>query len=315
MQQSNPLQPGFGPYEPPVLMNLGSYAWPAWLTEATGGRLEFEMLEPGSVFPGEEALKAIGSGAVNCAKSQGGYWAGTMPEMNVTGGMPGSWQSVAEQIVAWDTYGIYDKVAPLYDDYNVVFLPIPGMEFMNIFSTFSMPNPDSIKGKKIRTWGQWGKYIDLIGGSSVSMPKADVYMGLKLGTVDGAWTGCQSLETLKLSEVVTDFVINPNPCVDCILINRDSFEALPEDIQDLIMRESQYHFAAYGMMVYEQGAYVVANASKDYGLRLWSWSDEDIVKIRQQCVEEIWPEFAAKSPLCAELVEIIKTQMKDHGRL
>jgi len=296
-------------------MNVASYGFRDWIEEATDGRLQIEIVEPESIFPGTEALTAVGSGAVDCFKGSPGQWAGTMPEMNVAGGMPGTSASVGQQYVAWYDYGIVDLVQPLYDEYNLVWFPITGAENMNTFSTFDMPNPDAMKGHKVRTWGPWGKYIELTGATSVSMPYSDVYMAVKLGTVEGAWTGAQSLETIKLKEVVTDFVTNPQPCLDCFIVNKDSFNALPEDIQGLIMSDAPYFFAQSCLRAYEHQQWVVAHAAEDYGLELWTWSEEDIKGITERCVEEIWPEFAAETPLCAQIMDIIKQQMIDHGRL
>jgi len=80
--------------------------------EASEGRLQIEILEPDAAFPGTEGLEAIGTGVIQCAMSQPGWYAEKIPEMYVAGGMPGSWMSVGEFHDAWYNYGIYDKVAP-----------------------------------------------------------------------------------------------------------------------------------------------------------------------------------------------------------
>jgi hypothetical protein len=83
----------------------------------------------------------------------------------------------------------------------------------------------------------------------------------------------------------------------------------------MMEREQPQRFTVGGLMLLEQQGYAMGKAVEEYGLTLWTWSDADISKLREGCVEEIWPEFAAKSPLSAELVEIVKTQLKDHGKL
>jgi len=308
-------QPPFGPYKPYVLMDLTSYGLEDWLEESTNGRIQIELLEPESVFPPTEGPTAVGAGAVDLFKGCAMHWAGLIPEMNVVGGMPGGHASIDEQHVYWYDYGVYEKIAPLYADYNVKFYPITAMENMNVMATFPLPHPDSVKGHKLRGPGPWGKYLALMGASPVSMPFSEMYMAIKLGTIDGALTGVHAFETAKLKEVITDFVTNPNPCLDCVLINEDSFNALPEDIQRLIDQQLPNFLLAKAIESMEQQAYMVAHAAADYGVGLWTWTPEEIKELRKGCIEEIWPEFAEGTPLCAELIEIMKVQMKDHGRL
>jgi len=272
-------------------------------------------LEPESAFPGSEALTAVGSGVVDLAMCQPGWWAGTMPEMYVAGGLPMSWMSVGEFYDGWYNYGVLEKVLPLYDEYNLKFYPALGMEYMNIFSSFDMPNSASVKGRKIRSWGQWGEFLALMGASPVAIPMGDCYMALKLGTVEGAWMGSQSLITLKISEVATDFVMNPHGCINCLLINNDSFNKLPEELQQLIERETPYRFTVGGLELLQQQGYIIGQTAAETGLQLWTWSEEDMAELRRGSIEKIWPAFAEKSALSAELVGIIKQQLKDHGKL
>ena len=318
MQVTIKATPSFGPYTSiPEAYHAGvwSHSWVRWVEEATEGRLQIELLEPDAAFPGKEALEAVGTRVVEACMSQPGHYAEKIPEMYVAGGMPGSWMSVGEFYDAWYNYGIYDKVAPLHEKLNIKFFPSLGMEYMNIMSNFPMPDVDSVKGHKIRFWGGWGKYGELMGATAIDLPYGECYMAMKLGTIEGVWTGAQSLDVIKLKEVVTDFVTNPNGCINSLIINMDAWNELPEDIQAMIVRETPYHFTVGGLMLLEQQGYAIGKAVEEYGLTLWTWSDKDIAMLRQGCIEEIWPEFAAKTPLSAELVDIIKTQLKEHGKL
>jgi TRAP-type C4-dicarboxylate transport system substrate-binding protein len=293
---------------------LWSHGWADWIEEVTDGRLQIEMLEPDSAFPSSEALVTVGAGVVDAAFTQPGYWAGTMPEMYVVGGLPQSWDSIEEEYVGWYTYGIIDKIQPLYEKHNLMFFPLLAMLPMDIMGNFDIPNPESVKGRKIRTWGQWGEYYEMLGASTLTTPMADVYMGLKLGTVEAAFTGSSSLEFSKLKEVVTDFLDHPNPSVNALIINLDSLKALPEDIQEIIVERSEDQFLKASMLFTEQHFAVTQEAVKNYGLETWYWTDEEWATIRKDCIEKLWPPYAEKSPLCAELVEIVKRQLSDIGK-
>jgi len=315
MEPVEPRGDCFGPYEPHCLSNLHVWGFKDWIEAVSGGRIEVEILEPNAVFPIEEALTAVGGGAVDVARSPSGYWSGTMPEMDVAGGMPGTPSDPGQQFALFYDYGVNDMCTPLYEPYNVLWFPFPGAEHMNIMGTFEMPDIASLKGHKIRTWGPWGDYIDALGGSPLTLPYGDCYMAMKLGTIEGMWTGAQSLESIKMKEVVSDFIINTNPCSDCLLINKDSFAALPQDLQDLISYDLKYWQLYASTEFFQHQEWIVGHAVEEMGIKLWTWSDEEMVKVKQIAMDEIWSKYAAKSPISAEIVEIIVQQLKDHGRL
>jgi hypothetical protein len=47
----------------------------------------------------------------------------------------------------------------------------------------------------------------------------------------------------------------------------------------------------------------------------YAWSSGDIRKLTEEAVNTIYPKVAKMSPRCAKLVESIKKQMKDYGRI
>jgi TRAP-type C4-dicarboxylate transport system substrate-binding protein len=311
--------PAFGPYAAanPEAYHAGvwSYSWMRWIEEATHGRLQIEMLDPDAAFPGQEGLEAVGSGVVDAAWSQPGWYAEKIPEMYVAGGMPMSWSSVGEFYDGWYNYGIYDIVEPLHRDYNIKFFPALGMEHMNIFSDFPMPDVASVKDKKIRFWGQWLEFGKVLGANSVSLPYADCYMAMELGTIEGIFTGAQSLETIKLNEVSSNFIMNPHGCINSLIINLDAWNELPDDIKFIMEVEQPQHFTVGGLMLQEQQAYAMGKAVDGYGFTLWTWSDAEMAELREKCVDVIWPNFAAKSPISAQLVAMVEQQLRDHGKL
>jgi len=304
-----------GPFKGYMYQAAYTHTFRDWIKQASGGRLEIEIVEPDSVFPGNTALEAVGAGFVDMSHSSPGNWSGKMPEMNIIGGLPGGWDTLDGIDTAIYTYGLYEKTRSLYTPFNLTYLPCPQLEIMNVIGNFAMPGPQSMAGQKVRTFGQWADYIQLMGGVPVSLPYADVYTGLKLGTVDGAWTGAQGLITMSFGEVVTDMVVNPNAMTSVFLINNDSLNALPNDIRDLILNQSRYLLAYGAVQLYSHQLYTVAQASADFGIKTWAWNAEDMKWVREQSIATIWPKFAAANPLCGELVDLVEQQFRDFGLL
>jgi TRAP-type C4-dicarboxylate transport system substrate-binding protein len=125
-----------------------------------------------------------------------------------------------------------------YAKRNLYWIPQEFDAIVGIGTTFPAPNPEALKGKKIRTTGLWGEYINVLAATPVSIPWGDVYMAAKLGTVDGWCGGVASLEELKLKEVAKGYVVSPNITLSpgAFLINKRSYDALPKDIQDIILK-------------------------------------------------------------------------------
>lgn len=310
---TNPLDP-MGPYKYPFGM-VWTFGWSDWLREVSNGRLDIEVIGPGVAFPSEEGLTAIGSGVAEVAYSGPGWWTEKWPVWYVGSGLPGSWSNAPQVYDVFYNYGLVDIMTAEAEERNLLVLPLPHTPHLNIMSTFPMPDSSSIKGKKIRIYGPWGPYIEMFGGKPTRMAYGDLYMGMKLGTIDGLMTTSMGLEAMKLKEVVTDFITNVNPSIDVFLINLDAFKALPEDIQETILRESPYHLLEGGCMIPLHEDYLLRGIVEETGLRLWTWSDEEMTKVRKDCIEKIWPEFREKGPEVSEAIDIVLKQLEDHGKL
>lgn len=317
MSSWNPVNPTFGHFYPYTLVNWIGLGWSDWIKDATDGRLEIEYLAPGSVYPPNEALINIEKGTIECDFTSSGYAGGIMPETYIAGNMPFSWTSAALGYDAYYQLGLYEIMQEAYGEHNIVHIPTLEEFPLNMATMFECRSPQDIVGKKIRIYGAQAKYIEAIGGLPVAMPYADVYMGLKLGTVEGATLGSHALEDISLKEVVKGYVIEPtsiNPC-DAILMNTDAFNALPEDIQVLILRDSRYYFAAASFMTDLTMRWLCADAERNFGVELYSWSAEDTKWVREVCREKVWPELASANERCRLMVDIIENQLIEYGLL
>ena len=310
--------PAYGPFS---AAQAGVHAitreWTEWLKRSTGGRLVIDWAEPGAIFTPFEADKAIGKGVIQIAVSFGNYYTGRIPEADVETGLVFAWPTAAAEYDCLYNYGLYAELKKVYAERNINWYPMPTDAIVAIGTTFPAPNPEAIKGKKIRAVGLWGDYIAMLGGSPVPVPWGEIYMGLKLGTIEG-WTGGSAmLEELKLKEVAKGIVYSPrmaNAPVN-ILINMDAFKALPKDIQELMENDFRYVTYASSHKWQQQCTWVIADAKEKYGVIPYSWSPEDVNKVTQKTVDTLYPKVAAKSARCAKLVDIVKKQMRDYSRI
>ncbi len=308
----------YGPY-PAGLAGCASMAldWKKWIEEASHGRLIVDLAEPGAIFPAFEGVDAVKNRVVDIAFSYPGFFGGKIPEAFVEEGLPFAWQSNAEGEEGLFRYGIHDLIKEAYAEQGIYWMPYQTGAIVGIGTMFPAPNPESVRGKKIRAVGLWGDYVAMLGGSPVNAPWGDMYMGLKLGTFDGWMAGSGALEDQKLKEVTKGFVRHPmvNRAPNSVLINMESYKALPKDLQELIDRDSKHVLYRTSVNWERQCEWVLIDSAKKYGLQVYDWSAEDTARVTKMAVEQIWSKVAEKSPRTAKLVELVKKQMRDYGKL
>lgn len=313
-----PSKTGFGPF---AVGQAGVGAqfvmWSNWLKEASGGRLVIEWAEPNSIFPVQDADLAIGKNVVQVATGYGGYYRGRIPETDIETGGVFLWENEAQVFECLHKYGLYHALQKVYEKHNIKWLPNHCNAIVGIATTFPAPNPEALKGKKIRALGMWADYVRSLGGTPVSLPWGEMYMALKLGTIDGAMGGAGILEELKLKEVVKSFVASPiiSTALSSIMINLDAFNALPKDLQQLLQRDTPYVTYALSSNWYNQCTWCLKNAQTDYGVNIERWSPDDVKKLTDLVASKIYPKIAARSKGNAKLLKIVLKQMKDYGRI
>jgi TRAP-type C4-dicarboxylate transport system substrate-binding protein len=288
-----------------------------WFERETKGNLKMEVAVPGAIVPVGEMFKAVTKGVIDVAGPYyGGFHTGLMPETDIEIGLPFAWERPEE---AWDAYynrGLIDEFKKIYAEHNIYFLPFIVNTAYSFGTTFDCPGLDALKGKKIRALGIYGELVKAFGATPVVLPGTEMYMGLKLGTIDGAIFGLENIESYKLKEVWKNYVYSPNPNVVVVsfLINLDSWNKLPAETRRLIDDNAKYVLLSTTMNDYAWDQYWATKSSKEYPFKLVYWSAEDVAKARR-IGYQLWDSVAKKSDRCARLVGIVKQQMKDLGKM
>lgn len=312
----NPV--AFGPFSPQYSgSSAGMRMWTEWLKKASGGRLLIDWAEPGAIFPIAEVDLAVAKNVVQIGFTFGSYYGGRIPETDIETSGVFQWENEAQAFECMHKYGLYRAIQKVYEKHNLKWIPWHSDAIVGIGTNFPAPNPASIKGKKIRAVGMWANYIHMLGGSPVSLNWGEIYMGMKLGTIDGWMAGVATLEDLKLKEVTKGCVYYPRVSLADVnfIINMDAFKALPQDLQDLLDRDTPLISYAMGSYWFNQCTWVLRDSERKYGMKLYAWSEQDVQRLTQRAIDEIYPKIAAKSKDCAELLEIVKKQMRDYGRI
>ncbi len=283
----------------------------------SGGRLLIDIKPPEAVVPTTEVFSAVGKGTIDMSGLYyAGYHTGLMPEADVQVGPPFSWSTSMEGVQCYEDYGFKDKFLQIYAEHNIYHCYTFVDNLYILHTAFPVSSPDDMKGKKIRAPGIYGKWVESFGGSPVNIPHAEVYMGVKLGTIDGSIMSPDTLLAAKLEEVFKYAVVVPNltTLAASFIYNMDSLKKLPADLQDLVKETTTPLAHQFAKSVGMYNIYAIKHAAKTYGMQEVTWTGAAVDKAVANGIAT-WDTIAAKSPRCKELVDTLKKQMKDLGKM
>ena len=189
----------------------------------------------------------------------------------------------------------------LVDD-NLYHLGVTPVSGEHIWSTVPLRSVEDLQGVKIRSGGVASRSFAALGAAPVSTPGSEVYQALQRGVVDAAeWTTLTVNYGFGLHEV-TQYLIMPSYSGGATydwVVNLEAWNALPEDLQQLINAALTEVSYTYWMKVKARETQVLQEL-EEKGMEIIYWSDEDMRKLeeaRMQVVAETYtedsPEYAA----------------------
>jgi TRAP-type C4-dicarboxylate transport system substrate-binding protein len=288
--------------------------WAKIMDKLTDGRLKIDILPPGAMCGVNDIINYLQRGVFECAITYGGFYTGLIPESDLEIGLPQSWQSYDELWDAMTNRGLGNLIREAYAEKNIQYYWTAADCFYHFNTNFPVTKLADLKGKKIRALGVYGKYVQALGCSVAVVPGAEMYMAMKLGTIDGAIYGATGLMDVKLHEVVKYYTHPTASQIALSLsINKDALKKLPDDIRVIVEEGSRYVLDDTAMKYITMCKASMAEAERLGSTKRSNLPEEELVKMRK-LVAPIWDELAAKTPRMKKGVDILKKQMRDLGR-
>jgi len=302
-----------------------SAAWPAmhlnkplieWMEKVTDGRLKITWYEPGALASVGDTYDALSRGVFDAAALYPGFYVGIMPEGNVEQGLPWGWSDAKAHAVSLFKFGLFDLMKKVYAKHNLRLIAhYPMGDIYNIGTKKEVTKLEDLKGMKIRAVGIYADYVKALGAAPVSIPYGEIYMAIKMGTIDGYLASSGALVSNKLGEVVKNYILPTcNSIGFVVAVNQKSWDALPEDIKRILDTSAPH--AAVGVAALYAG--VVENsksiAEKEYGVKFNMLSLQDQQRATA-IAQPIWDKAGEASPESKEAVKAIKDTLKYLGRM
>lgn len=277
------------------------------LVEATNkaleGKLHTTLYQTGQIVPPGEMTSALANGVYEAAymtpmmRSEAG---------SVGFGLPYSWENLDEVLAFYYDYGFIDWMREHEAKKNIFYgCPLPWGPIM-LFSNFPVKTLDDYKGKKVWCEGMVCDVIERFGAKPVYFNPGDVYMALKLGTIDGILFGPAELETMKLKEVV-DYINMPSIIKPLVLdwtINLDAWNELTPEMKKTYKKVMRENIRDMYDRIAEENEMGIKKA-KESGVEVVHLDEKEEPEL-ERIAREVWEKQAEKGEDSAEAVNMLK---------
>lgn len=212
----------------------------------SGGQVDVTFFPPGGIVPAYSEWDAMQKGTLDGAFTVPSDVRGVFgPLGDLFNQFPGG--PTAEEMMSWIYFGngkkLLQELIESKGFKEVMVLGIANMSLAEdeLWVNKKIEKPEDYKGLKVRTYGQWGKVLEAVGASVVTLPGGEVYQAMERGVIDACELGTSAdNESLHINEVAKigyyPGVHSPGN-VHYILFNKKSWAKLAPEHQQLIERE------------------------------------------------------------------------------
>lgn len=213
-----------------------------WIYKMSGGRMNITVYGGGELIPSLEGFDAVSNGAIEMNHGAAYYWSGKLPAAQFFAAVPFGMN--AQQMGSWIISGGGQKLwEDLYEPFDL--LPFicgnTGVQMGGWFNK-EINSMSDLKGLKMRIPGLGGKVLAKAGGSPITVSGGEIYTNLERGVIDATeWIGPYHDYKMGFHQVAKYYYYpgwhEPGPVLE-LLINKTKFQALPDDLQEIIKTAS-----------------------------------------------------------------------------
>jgi TRAP-type mannitol/chloroaromatic compound transport system substrate-binding protein len=213
------------------------------IEEASGGRITVQVYAAGELVPAFEVFDAVSNRLADMGHGAAYYWKGKIEAAQFFAATPFGMN--AQERNGWMYYGGGNELwREAYEPFNVIPAPAgnSGIQMGGWFNK-EINSLDDLQGLKMRIPGLGGEVLRRAGGTPVNTPGGEIFTALQTGAIDATeWVGPYNDLAIALYQVASFYYYpgwhEPGTCLEA-LVNKDSFEALPPDLQALVMMACQ----------------------------------------------------------------------------
>ena len=214
------------------------------VNQDTNGRVLIEIYPDGQLFKSDAHYEAVSAGSVEMAVTHFGKgWPQIIPEITIMGA--GVFEDSTHALKALNG-PLGDKLSQLLEEKaNTKLLAWTGAGNVDAMGCRSMQitKPEDLKGLRMRVPNaSQSALVEALGGAPALINPSEAYLALQRGTIDGVFSttpsGVVHSKLYEVAEYWTRISISLG-LEHGFVINQDTWEKIPADIQQVIARAAQ----------------------------------------------------------------------------
>jgi TRAP-type C4-dicarboxylate transport system substrate-binding protein len=220
--------------------------WASEINERTGGAVEFSYFPGGSLTAANKIYDGVVTGISDIGMSVISYTPGRFPAaelVELPHGYPSGWVAT---MVANDYFNQFNPAE--FSDVHVLYFHAHGPGI--VFTTKTpVRQLDDMKGLVLRSTGIGADIATALGASGYAAAQNEAFELMSKGVIDGSLSPREVLQGWKQAEVV-NYVTE---CLEIgytadmfVVMNKDKWDSLPEDIQKAFTEVSQQWIDYHG---------------------------------------------------------------------
>lgn len=284
------------------------------LNEVSGGKIQFEVFEPGALVPALSIFESASQGQIEAGYSWMGYERGQVPASALFGATPFGLEP--QEYIAWMYFhGGDELLKETFEPYNVypIFCGTISPEAAGWF-TFPIESVDQLQGLKMRAAGLGGEILKEVGMSVTVLPGGELYQALETGVLDATEFSIPTVDKQLGFFQVAKYYHLPGwhqPSTSQFLyVNLDAWNELNATTQALIentcMAGVTYAIAKAEAL---QGA--VLKEFEEQGVEA-KQLPEEVLKVFQEATEVVMQREAEKDAQFKKVYESMKAFQEEH---
>lgn len=206
--------------------------------------------------------------------------------------------------------GMVDLLRQEYAKHNLYWLDLHPASESLILCTKEVHTLDDVKGLKVNelTQGLTAVWLKEVGWGAVpGLPPSEVYLALKLGTIDATVFDTSAMTNMLWHEVAPYWLTNIQYCDTSImnmLVNMDSWNALPDDLKKVVTDGAEVYYEGNNDAYVENIARFQQMITD--GEVIINRMDDEYMQQALEAAHKTWEEVAETDPACAKAIELWK---------
>lgn len=266
----------------PASSICGQYveAWGKKVEEESKGKIKFIYYHGGSLVGARGSVDAVSNGTADLAWSAATIYSGQFPISEFIQ-LPLSGITCARMgsAVFMDMFREIPELQAEYKDFKVI--QLSACTYAPVGTTKKkLASIDDMKGLRLRAPGSTSAlWATAIGASPMTVATPETYESLEKNVIEGCLNDWHAIAAFKLTDVLDYIMDYPTPGSPLfILMNKDKFESLPEEMKAAIDKYSGDYASKMAGIYWDSTRAWIYDKQKDLGVEIYSPTDEMVTK-------------------------------------